>query len=112
MNITKTSRELTNKEQYLLTKAQNVQKMQNAVGSTLECAYWCLYTDTTVDGEEKELFSMMTPEGEAFATNSPSFIRSFYDILDCFDAGEIHSIKVEQGTSKAGRKYLFCVYVD
>lgn len=112
MNITKTSRELTNKEQYLLTKAQNVQKMQNCVGTTIDVDYWCIYLDSTVDGEEKELFSVMTPEGEAFATNSPSFLRSFHDMLDCFEPGEIHQIKVEQGTSKAGRKYLYCVYVD
>lgn len=112
MTITKTSRELTNKEQYLLTKAQNVQKMQNCVGTTIDVDYWCIYQDTTVDGEVKELFAVMTSECEAYATNSPSFIRSFYDILDCFDLAEINSIKVEQGTSKAGRKYLYCVYVD
>lgn len=112
MTITKTSRELTNKEQYLLTKAQNVQKMQNCVDTSIDVAYWCIYQDTTVDGEEKELFSVMTPEGEAYATNSPSFLRTVYDMLECFEPGEIHQIKVEQGTSKAGRKYLYCVYVD
>lgn len=110
MTITKTSRELTSAEQYFLTKAQDVQKMQNAVGTTLDVSYWCIYNDTTVDGEDRELFSVMTPEGEAYATNSPSFLRSFYDILDCFSPEEIHTIKIEQGTSKAGRKYLYCVY--
>ena len=112
MDIINKSRELTNQEIYFLTKARDIQKMQTAVDQRLEMESWIIYTDVNSNGENNDIFSLRTPEGESFATNSPSFIKAFLDILDCFDREDIHSIKVCHGTSKAGRKYLYCVYVD
>lgn len=112
MEIINTSRELTNEEKYFLTKARDIQKMQTVVDQVLELDSWIIYTDTNSDGVVHDIFALRTPEGETFATNSPSFIKAFLDILDCFKRDDIHALKVMNGTSKAGRKYLYCVYVN
>lgn len=111
MEIINKSRELTKEETYFLTKARDIQKMQTCVDQQLDIDCWIIYQDTNSDGEIHDIFSLRTPEGETFATNSPSFIKAFLDILDCFSREDVHTIKVQNGTSKAGRKYLYCVYV-
>lgn len=102
--------ELTKQDLYYLTKAPNAQKMSFADGSKLDLYAWCIYTDATADGEEREIFALRTPDGEVFATNSPTFIRSMYDILDVFDVTEINAILVCSNQSKAGRTFYTAVY--
>ena len=114
LNIIKSGKpdgsELTKQDLYYLTKAPNAQKMSFADGSKLELYAWVIYTDQTADGEEREIFALRTPDGEVFATNSPTFIRSMYDILDVFDATELHAIVVCSAQSKAGRTFYTAVY--
>ena len=114
LNIIKTGKpdgtELTKQDLYYLTKAPNAQKMSFADGSKLEIYAWCIYVDKTEDGDEREIFALRTPDGEVFATNSPTFIRSMYDILDVFDPIEIHAILVCSAQSKAGRTFYTAVY--
>ena len=82
MEFLATNKELTKEEKYFLTKAQDVQKMTEAVDQILDLTAWAIYTDVNADGEEVELFSMRTVDGETYATNSATFIRAFRDILD------------------------------
>lgn len=114
LNIIKSGKpdgtELTKQDLYYLTKAPNAQKMSFADGSKLELYAWCIYTDKTEDGDEREIFALRTPDGEVFATNSPTFIRSMYDILDVFDSTEINAILVCSAQSKAGRTFYTAVY--
>ena len=114
LNIIKSGKpdgtELTKQDLYYLTKAPNAQKMSFADGSKLELYAWCIYTDKTEDGDEREIFALRTPDGEVFATNSPTFIRSIYDILDVFDQTEINAILVCSGQSKQGRTFYTAVY--
>lgn len=112
MEIITSSRELTKQEKYFLTKAQNIQKMSAVKNQRVEMDLWCIYQDLNQDGEEQRIFSMRTPEGEVYATNSPSFLRTFEDILDCFDVEDIKALQILPGTSKAGREFLTCVYAD
>ena len=102
--------EMTKQDLYYLTKAPNAQKMSSADGSKLEIYAWCIYADKTEDGDEREIFALRTPDGEVFATNSPTFIRSMNDILDVFDPTEIHAILVCSAPSKAGRTFYTAVY--
>ena len=114
LNIIKSGKpdgtELTKQDLYYLTKAPNAQKMSFADGSKLDIYAWCIYTDKTEDGDEREIFALRTPDGEVFATNSPTFIRSIYDILDVFDASEFKAILVCSAQSKAGRTFYTAVY--
>lgn len=111
MEIINKSHELSNEETYFLTKARDIQKMQSVVDQELDITSWVIYTDTNENGEIRDILSLRTAEDETFATNSPSFIKAFLDILECFRREDIHTIKVLNGVSKAGRKYLYCVYV-
>lgn len=112
MEIKTASRELTNKELYYLTKASNIQKMRGLVGSTIDVDAFVIYTDVNSNGEEQEILSLRTPEGETFATNSRTFIRTFYDILACFPPEDVKRIEVCEGTSKSGRNFIMAVYAD
>lgn len=112
MELLKTNKELSKKEIYFLTKAQDTQKMTEAADQTLELSAWAIYKDHNSDGEEVELFAMRTVEGETFATNSQTFINAFRDILDVFDAEEVTKLKVMTGLSKNNRTYITCAYAE
>ena len=112
MELIRTNKELSKKEIYFLTKAQDTQKMTEAADQTLELSAWAIYTDHNADGEEVELFAMRTVEGETYATNSQTFISAFRDILDVFDAEEITKLKVMTGISKNNRTYITCAYAE
>lgn len=112
MEIITASKELSKKEQYFLTKAQDVLKMRDAVDSTVELECWCIYTDVNADGKDVELFSMRTVDGETYATNSGTFIGAFKDILDIFEPSEITKLKIMSGTSKNGRTYVTCAFAE
>lgn len=112
MELLKTNKELSKKEIYFLTKAQDTQKMTEAADQTLELSAWAIYKDHNADGEEVELFAMRTVEGETFATNSQTFINAFRDILEVFDAEEVTKLKVMTGLSKNNRTYITCAYAE
>ena len=112
MEIIITNKELTKQEIYFLTKAQDVMKMKDAVDSVVELSAWVIYTDVNADGEEVELFSMRTVDGETYATNSATFIRAFRDILDIFAPEEVTKLKIMSGTSKNNRQFVTCAYAE
>lgn len=112
MEFIATNKELTKEEKYFLTKAQDVQKMTEAVDQTLDLAAWAIYTDTDKDGNEVELFAMLTEDGDKFATNSSTFISAFREILDIFEPQEVKRLKVMTGTSKNNRTFVTCAYVS
>ena len=112
MKITEQSKELTKQDQYFLTKAQDVMKMTDAVGQTMELESWCIYEDTNSEGKEVELFALRNTDGETYATNSGTFIAAFRDIPDVFDPGEIKNLKIMSGTSKNGRTFITCAYAE
>lgn len=112
MEFIKTNKELTKEEKYFLTKAQDVQKMTEAVDQTLDLVAWAIYTDTDKDGNEVELFAMLTEDGDKFATNSSTFISAFREILDIFEPQEVKRLKVMTGTSKNNRTFVTCAYVS
>ena len=112
MEFIVTNKELTKEEKYFLTKAQDVQKMTEAVDQTLDLVAWAIYTDVDKDGKEVELFSMLTEDGDKFATNSSTFIGAFREILDIFEPEEVKRLKVLNGVSKNNRTFVTCAYVS
>lgn len=102
---------MTTREQFMLTSAPNMHKMQSAVDSIVEVYAYALYEDVNrKDGTVNEVLTVLTPDGEIFVTVSPTFKEAFLRIADFFcDAGEtIPAIKVLQGTSKNGRTFISC----
>lgn len=114
MKIVNSSSNLTPVQLYKLTVANNVQKMKDVVGQRIEIAAFAQYEDTDNDGKEQEILAVMTPEGEVFASNSPTFIREFNRMVEFF-AGynmAVDAIKVTSGTSKNGRDFIACEYAE
>lgn len=101
---------LTNKQKYDLTMSPKTRKMKDAKGTVLEISAWCVYTDADKDGNDRQVLSLLTPEGETYATNSATFADDFDKMVDLFGADGITAIEVISGTSKAGREYITCAY--
>lgn len=102
---------LTTRERFKLIAAPNMRKMQTAADSIIEVYAYALYTDVNrKDGTINEVLSVLTTDGEIFATISPTFKEDFFRIAEFFiNAGEtIPNIKVVQGESKNGRTFISC----
>ena len=115
MKIIKASENLTAKDIYTLTMNPNTEKMKDVKGQRIELCKWALYEDINKKTEEpQQILAVSNPEGEAFATNSPTFIDDFMNMLELFSSmGEtVPAIVVSSGTSKAGREFITCVYSD
>lgn len=115
MTIIKSSPNLTPVDIYNLTMNPKTEKMQNHKGERLELAEWALYEDVNQKtGELHEILSIKTVEGEIFATNSPTFKRDFFSMLELFESmgATVPAIVVDSGYSNAGREFITCVYSD
>lgn len=112
MKIITTSKELNAAQRYALTMSPAVQKMKNVVGTTITVDAWALYEDTNKDGKEQTILSVLSDNGEIFATNSPTFIDDFREMWELFnECGEtVHAITVISGKSKNEREFITCVY--
>ncbi len=112
--IKKSSDELTMKQMYDLTRSPEIQKVSDNDGALVQVDAWALYNDTDKDGNTREILSILDNEVGAIATDSATFIRNFMEIIEmCMDCGvEVQHVKISSGTSKAGRKFYTCVYVD
>ena len=75
MNIIRKTETLTPNDLYSMTKGNNVRKMADAKGETLEVAKFVLYEDTDTNGEIMEVLAFETVDGTRYATNSRTFIR-------------------------------------
>lgn len=102
---------LTTRVRYMLTAAPNMHTMQSAADSMLDVVAYALFTDVNrKDGTITEVLSVLTPDGETYATISPTFKNDFFRIVEFFsNEGEaIPTIKVVQGKSKNGRSFISC----
>lgn len=112
MNIIAQSGELTRKESYNLMEDPNQSKMSDHVGEVLEMKAWILYENTNKDGQDQKVLSIMEESGLVSSTISPTFIKSFENILDFMKGSdEEWTIQVLGGTSKNGREYITCKLV-
>lgn len=112
MKIIETSKDLTPQQIYFLTMSPTVQKMSDAENQIIEVEAWAIYEDVNSKGELQTILAIKTPENEVFATNSETFKEDFIRMNELFeDMGvTVNAIKVSSGISKAGRKFITCVY--
>jgi len=108
MTITRTSKELTKEEKYLMTKSPSIVSIKDIPDNTeIQVYAWCEYNDVSHDGEETNLLSIMDNEFNVYACQSATFKRNFYDLVDIFE-DEMFTIKKISGTTNAGRPYINC----
>lgn len=115
MKILNASPNLSVKDIYALTMNPKTEKMKDHKGERIELAAWAVYEDVNrKTGELHEILAIKTPEGETFATNSPTFMADFSAMMELFASmGEaVPAIVVDCGQSKAGREFITCVYSD
>lgn len=117
MNILKKSGDLSAVEIYFMTEASNSEKVTDHVGETIEYTAYVLYeTEDSKTGDTIQVLSLMQPTDIAIVTNSATFIKSFFKMVDLFTglgaADELQYIKILSDTSKGGRTYVDCVFVD
>lgn len=112
--IKKSNENLTMKQIYDLTKSPDIEKVSDNDGALIQVDEWVLYKDSDRDGNTHDLLSILDNEAGVVATNSQTFIRNFMEIVDmCQSCGvEVRHVKISSGTSKAGRRFYKCVYVD
>lgn len=115
MTIVRASKELTAKDIYNLTMNRTTTKMKDAKGERLELCAWAVYEDVNKKtGEVQNILTIRAADGKTYATNSPTFVTDFVDMVELFEGmGEnVPAIVVASGTSNAGREYITCVYSD
>lgn len=115
MNIIKSSTGLSPVDIYKLTMNPKTEKMQNHKGERLELSAWALYEDVNQKtGELHEILSIKTPDGATYATNSPTFKRDFFNMIELFESmgASVPAIVIDCGTSKADREFITCIYSD
>lgn len=100
------------RQTYNLTRNPDSRPMKNLEGASFNCEAFALYTDVNSKGEEQEILSILTNEGDTFSTISSTFKRDFSAIVDmCADFNtDLSSVEIAVvgGESKAGRHYIGC----
>ena len=114
MEIIETSRELSAKDKWKLTRDAGILKMSDFEGQTIQPITYCVYTDVNSEGQEQTLLSIMDSEGKVYATNSETFRREFLDMVKVFTESKepLESILIMGGTTNAGRHYITCALGD
>ena len=101
MKVIAKSNNLKPQELYQMANGNDIKRMRDVAGQTLELAGWLIFEDEKPDGEVATIVTIRTTEGEMYATNSPTFRRSFESMTAFFDS--VDAIKVVSSTSKKGR---------
>lgn len=110
VKITNKSQEFTSLEVYKMTKSHKLNTLKNLEdGAKLEVSGFMTWEDVNEEtGEETELLSLITTDGTAYVTQSDTFTRDFFDIVEIFEHNFPIVVEHGIGKSKAGREYHFC----
>lgn len=112
MEILRKSREDMNKKDlYFLVTSPEIKKMRELSGSTVNLIDWVLFN--SVDRETGELYKVISIKTDSgvYATNSPTMIEGFEQIVECF-GNEFNAINIFEGKSNKGRSFLMCSYAE
>lgn len=109
MNIIAQSKEFSKVEMYKMTRGA-VTSVKDSVGAVIEPVAYLLYSDVNSRGEEVEILSIMTKDGEIFSATSKTFKEEFSYIWKLMD-GEPFKISILDGTAKSGRTFVTCTLV-
>lgn len=112
IEIIKKSDNMTPVMMYGATISPAIKRMQDYKGVTLDVDGYVYFRDVKDNGENPVEILSITSGADAYATNSATFISSFFQMMDFFAAcgQEVHAVTIEEGVSKAGRSFIQCVY--
>lgn len=89
----------------MMHNAQTIKTVPD--GCIMTPAAYIIYKGVNNAGEEREILSFTTKEGEVYATISATFKKSFEEMWELMD-GEEFSIMVFHGKSNKGREFVDC----
>lgn len=111
MTIISKTEGMSLKDVVALTKGNDIHKMKDAVGETLDFAKVVIYNDIDKDDKPMKVLAVETVSGVKYATNSATFIRNYSEIMEIFansDEEAPTTFKVGSGVSKGGREFITC----
>lgn len=110
VKITNKSQDFTNLEVYNMTKSHKLNTLKNLEnGAKLEVVGFMEWEDIDEEtGDVTELLSILTTDGAAYVTQSDTFKRDLFDIIEIFEHKFPITVEHGVGKSKAGREYHFC----
>lgn len=111
MNVIKSSENLSKSDIFRMIKNPDVRKIKEVGGETFSLKGYVHYTDINSKGDEVELLAISCEEGN-FATNSKTFIDQFIEMVNYFNEEGVKHFTVVEQTSKNGRTFYQCAYVD
>ena len=108
MNIRKISNEgMDEITRYNLINGDGSAGLSTAAGSVLEVEDYVIYDTIDINtNDEKTVLSLVTKDGEFFATNSATCVDAFEKIISSFK--KLPNIEFYKGVSKKGREFLAC----
>ena len=108
MNILwKSSENLDKRSLYIHTRGRAVSLKDVEDGTVLDPAEIVVYEDENSRGEPQTITSIITVDGEHYATNSKFFREELSNIYNIF-APEPFQVKVCKEVSKGGRTFITC----
>lgn len=99
--------EYQKKEIYMMTKSPQIQKMSDLAGRDEKITVngFIRYTDTAGD-TPTDILSVEIHTGEIFATNSPTFIKTFIDLVEMMQDLPLDIVVIEKQAKSGSRKYI------
>lgn len=108
--IIKTSGELSFQQLYNLTSGNGAEKLSAHAGEEIPLDVWAIFED--VSGKTGELYEVAAFEvdGVVIATNSPTFVDTFKNILEMAKevGANVDKVRISSGTAKSGRTFYYC----
>lgn len=107
LKVLNKNREMSNAEIYRMTRNQTNEKMSDYKGEIVTIVDWVEYEDVSEnDGEIRRLLSVKTDDGRVLVTNSATFRRELFYMLEIFGNEPLPPVKIVGGTSKGGREFI------
>ena len=98
------SEHTTPEQIYKLMRSGDVGKISENVGYIGKPVDYVIYTQDDRDGSEVTITALKFEDGKMLATNSSTFRTEIELMIDTF--GTIPSIRIADGTSRSGRKFV------
>lgn len=107
MTILKQSKEFDDIQKYEIIVSPDSKRLKDIEGTVLITDF-VEYEDEKEDGSVNPILSIQDEDGNVYKGQSPTFKRSFYQIVDLLNAYPL-PIKIICGKSKSDREYIDCI---
>ena len=112
MEILNKSEGITERRAYKLTHDGDCREVQKSAGAQFDVTAFIYFIKPDKNGDNREHLILITEEGESFVTQSPSVIRSFFDMMDTFGLPLKDVEIVKETNKKNGREFFNLVLAD